>query len=323
MICNRAFRKVLVTFFLLASLIAIIIPTWKIYSKDGQETTLIAYNAPNIHGESLYISATVLDVDFALKTYRLHCLIKPNGTLANEYGQLNRPIYISFSTLASYHIGAGDANNPINAMFSYHLGDNIDYPFDHYSGTFEVYASYANDTAHTIPITFHLKASLTSFAFKPTLVDPEPNESDRVSLQIETGRSPTTVGFSIFTCVLMWALSLVLTLFAYQVIIQRRKVDAHACMVGVSMLFAMPALRSAQPGAPEIGCTSDILSFYWNMAIIAIDSIAIIICWVVRWSGNNDSPHNNLSTRHDSDASDTSKDIQHIERLNSINTAIV
>ncbi|KAI8144019.1 hypothetical protein BJV82DRAFT_556856 [Fennellomyces sp. T-0311] len=305
---NRFLRRALAIIVPLAALVAIIIPTWKIYSKEGRASTLISYSAPNMHGESLYISATVIDVDFSEKTYRLHCMIRANGTLANEYGQLSRPILVSFSSLSSYHIGAGDDDNPLNVVFSYHNGDEIDYPFDRYTGAFEVYASYANDTDHRIPITFHLSASLTSFAFNPTLVDPEPNETDRVGLKIDTGRSTTTLGFSIFICILMWALSLVLTVFAFQVIVRNRRVDAHACMIGISMLFALPALRSAQPGAPAIGCTSDILSFYWNMAIIAINSLSVIVCWVVRWSGCDpiDSSCSSLNSN---------KEAQHIERV--------
>ncbi|KAI7860143.1 hypothetical protein BDC45DRAFT_564147 [Circinella umbellata] len=332
--CCRILKKLVIIIFIVGSLLAIIIPTWRIYSKDGQETTLVSYSAPNNHGESLYISANVLDVDFSGKTYRLHCTVKPNGTLANEYGQLNQPVFVSFSSLSKYYIDTGDANNPIDALFSYHLGDDIDYPFDHYSSTFEVYASYANDTTRVIPITFSLSASLTSFAFQPIIVDPEPNETDRVSLKIDTGRSPTTIGFSIFTCVLMWALSLVLTTFAYQVVIRRRRVDAHACMVGISMLFALPALRSAQPGAPEIGCTSDIVSFYWNMAIIAIDSVAVIICWVVRWSDDNGPSSSFYNIRQDSTGGNSditclsrsnvnTKETQHTERVNATDSSNV
>lgn len=250
--------------------------------QGDRDSTLIRYSDPNTHGESIYISSTVLDVDFAEKKFRMHCNIHPNGTLSNQYGQLkyvdnlychcrclitisyhySQPIRVSFSSMTSYTIEAGDSDNPLDVSLSYNDGDEIDYPFDKYTGSFQVAATYVNDTAHAIPITFQLSASLTSFAFQPTLIPSELNQ-DRVGLHIITGRSTTTIGFSLFVCVLMWAMSLVMLVFGYQVVRRRRRINAHASMIGLTMLFALPALRSAQPGAPAIGCTADILSFYW------------------------------------------------------------
>lgn len=53
-----------------------------------RSSTLISYRDPNIRGESLYISASVLHVDFSDKKYTINFIIQPNGTLANEFGQL-------------------------------------------------------------------------------------------------------------------------------------------------------------------------------------------------------------------------------------------
>ncbi|CDS12270.1 hypothetical protein LRAMOSA04465 [Lichtheimia ramosa] len=213
--------------------------------------------------------------------------------------------------MTSYTIEAGDSDNPLDVSLSYNDGDEIDYPFDKYTGSFQVAATYVNDTAHAIPITFQLSASLTSFAFQPTLIPSELNQ-DRVGLHIITGRSTTTIGFSLFVCVLMWAMSLVMLVFGYQVVRRRRRINAHASMIGLTMLFALPALRSAQPGAPAIGCTSDILSFYWNMAIIACVSIAILSCWVIRWNKEDDAEHH---SQHFGSVDIEKPCVEHIERL--------
>jgi ABC-type dipeptide/oligopeptide/nickel transport system permease component len=66
---------------------------------------------------------------------------------------------------------------------------------------------------------------------------------DKIALKIITGRSTTTMGFSIFTCILMWLLSILMGLFAYQVVFRKRRADAHACMIGITTLFALPAVR--------------------------------------------------------------------------------
>lgn len=51
-------------------------------------STLISYRDPNIRGESVYIAASVLTVDFSAKTYTINFVLQPNGTLANEFGEL-------------------------------------------------------------------------------------------------------------------------------------------------------------------------------------------------------------------------------------------
>jgi hypothetical protein len=172
---------------------------------------------------------------------------------------------LRFSSIKSYILETGDAINPIQVHFKYDEGNQIDYPMDYYSGYFDLYAFYyLNNVEQSIPITFHLDASLTSFHFIPTLEHHQQNGTiDKMSLKILTGRSTTTQGFSIFICILMWLLSLIMGMFGYQVVFRKRRADAHACMIGITTLFALPAVRSAQPGIPEVGCVSDILGFYW------------------------------------------------------------
>ncbi|PHZ10404.1 uncharacterized protein RHIMIDRAFT_245502 [Rhizopus microsporus ATCC 52813] len=266
-----------------------IVPTWQVYLEEGRSSTLISFNEPNIRGESLYIAASVLNVNFSEKRYTVNFSIQPNGTLANEYGQLNQQVTLRFSSLRSYHYDIGETIHPIQVTFSYEDGNQIDYPLDIYSGNLEIFAFYKNDTTKSIPITFHLDASITSFHFMPSIKHNPVVEDDGNDVPfISTGRSTTTLVFSIFICILMWLLSLVMGLFGYQVVFRKRKADAHACMIGITTLFALPAVRSAQPGIPEVGTVSDILGFYWNMAIIACSSIAVTMCWVIRWDNPMD-----------------------------------
>ncbi|GAA5805806.1 hypothetical protein HPULCUR_011332 [Helicostylum pulchrum] len=262
---SKIYKRMFVSFLILAGLLTVIVPTWQVYTEEGRSSTLISYRDPNIRGESLYIVVSVLNVDFSEKTYTINFILQPNGTLANEFGQLNQRITIRFSAIESYNLETGDAINPIQVVFKYEEGSEIDYPLDFYSGYFDLFAYYMNDTSQSIPITFHLDASVTSFHFMPTLEHHQyrQNGTDRISLKILTGRSTTTQGFSIFICILMWLLSLVMGLFGFQVVFRKRRADAHACMIGITTLFALPAVRSAQPGIPEVGCVSDILGFYW------------------------------------------------------------
>ncbi len=46
--------------------------------------------------------------------------------------------------------------------------------------------------------------------------------------------------------------------------------------VATTMLFALPAVRNLQPGAPPIGCVSDVAGFFFNMGIVALASVILI-----------------------------------------------
>lgn len=46
------------------------------------------------------------------------------------------------------------------------------------------------------------------------------------------------------------------------------------------MLFALPNIRSTQPGLPPIGCTADIMGFFWNIFLVAIAGISLLATFV-------------------------------------------
>jgi hypothetical protein len=151
-------------------------------------------------------------------------------------------VSLSLFSMQSFHFPAGETMEPVEMIFNYDFGNDVDYPFDQYSGYFEVMAYVSGNISATIPISFKLEASVTTYSFNPTLRKFDYN-TDKIGLKIVAGRSTTTLGFSIFICILMWALSLVIAVISYQVVFRGRRVDAHSTMLGISMLFALPALR--------------------------------------------------------------------------------
>ncbi|CAO3628291.1 unnamed protein product [Cunninghamella blakesleeana] len=258
-------RRIFVVSFFIVILLAVIVPTWRAYMGEGQETILIDYKNEHTRNESLIINARLLDVDFDKMSYSIHFNLQPNGTLVNPQGYLLHETTISFTPFQRFIFSEGDTLSSLQVSFKYDDGNSIDYPFDQYTGYFEMDATIKilnNNNSfieQPLPISFNLDASLTSFSFTPTFTPME----HRLGLKTMTGRSKTTLGFSFFMCFLMWALSLIMAMYGYQVLIHKRPVHAHACMLGISMLFALPAMRSAQPGVPDAGCISDVLGFYW------------------------------------------------------------
>lgn len=53
-----------------------------------REMIMIDYKNPNNQNYSLLVNASILDVDFAKKTYLLYFVLEPNAALINSQGQL-------------------------------------------------------------------------------------------------------------------------------------------------------------------------------------------------------------------------------------------
>ena len=45
------------------------------------------------------------------------------------------------------------------------------------------------------------------------------------------------------------------------------------CVTGI--LFSLPMIRDAQPGIPAIGCTADVVSLMWNIALVSSASLML------------------------------------------------
>ncbi|KAI8831380.1 hypothetical protein BC829DRAFT_409758, partial [Chytridium lagenaria] len=63
---------------------------------------------------------------------------------------------------------------------------------------------------------------------------------------------------------ILWLLSLLVLGVVIQIYFRDRTVEPPT-----AVLFALPAVRNAQPGAPQIGCISDIVSFFWQWPFLA------------------------------------------------------
>jgi hypothetical protein len=67
----------------------------------------------------------------------------------------------------------------------------------------------------------------------------------------------------------MWVLSLTILTLSATIWFRERKVEPPIISLCASLMFALPAIRNTQPGAPIIGCTADVGGFFWNMALVS------------------------------------------------------
>jgi hypothetical protein len=100
---------------------------------------------------------------------------------------------------------------------------------------------------------------------------------DTVSCNVKGTRSHTTILFSVFIALSMWILSLTTFILAFTLCYRQRKVEPPTIAVACALLFALPAIRNIQPGAPTIGVTIDTVGFMWNMILVL--SACVMLMW--------------------------------------------
>ncbi|KAJ3218567.1 hypothetical protein HK099_005013 [Clydaea vesicula] len=69
-----------------------------------------------------------------------------------------------------------------------------------------------------------------------------------------------------------------------------RKVEPPTIAVTTGMLFALPAVRNVQPGIPGIGCTADVIGFFWNMIMVATGAALLLTNYILKYKAEKNKP---------------------------------
>ncbi|KAJ3312537.1 hypothetical protein HDV04_002854 [Boothiomyces sp. JEL0838] len=147
--------------------------------------------------------------------------------------------------------------------------NTVTYPFDTYAA---VVSLLIKDFASQNPIPF-------SYDFTGDIdlwrSDIEPFSGDQVGAitnekvyVITLKRTTITILFSIFLYLIMWVLSSAAFFVTLSIWTRGRKVEPPTIAAVGAILFALPNIRNAQPGAPAVGCNADILAFFPCMLLV-------------------------------------------------------
>ncbi|KAJ3313742.1 hypothetical protein HDV04_001546 [Boothiomyces sp. JEL0838] len=242
---------------------------------------------PTFNGIAIYCNTTTLTRSSF--NFRLHLDFKPKGKFlrgTNINPLLSQDILLTVDSKEIFFNGgqmmaARDFDLPLQT------GNPNAYPFDSYDTTFYLDASTSvtgDGLQFDVPLSISITNSMDEWRTDFILEDSSPSKNDTsIKVSITFTRGISQKFFSLFIVVLMWVMSmgnylidLGVFLMAMSHVWLQQKIEAPTTGVVTSMLFALPAVRNMQPGQPPIGCTADVVGFFWNMSLVAAAALILL-----------------------------------------------
>ncbi len=269
------------------------------YLKDANGKPIVPSVGPNY----IFIMGNISNIDTSSNTLKIHCNFVPAGdfvdsasysnifNITTDFGMLQKPLKhdVTFAVDdKTIHFAKGAIMTSIDLPISLANGDPNTYPFDKYTtDVFYFSGSFSNSTDGTtgnqVPVLFAIVGALQSWKIDTPFVKDISVGSKGLSIaaEINISRSYTTRIFSMFMFLMLWSISILVLTMAITIWTRGRTVEPPTLVVTTSMLFAMPALRNAQPGVPVIGCTFDVIGFFWNMFLGTVAVSLVLLNYIV------------------------------------------
>jgi hypothetical protein len=175
-------------------------------------------------------------------------------------------------------IAAGHPLPEVTYEFDLHDGDVRNYPLDRYASLITLTASEraAEGGENAVPI--HVTAWEAAPGFDVKAMASQQGDELRIRYVVGRIGAVSFFGLAIYTAMLiMMACALIIGSLVFLGI---RKIEATLVSALGAIIFALPALRNAIPGAPPLGVRADILVFFWAELGAVIGLCLFIAAWV-------------------------------------------
>jgi hypothetical protein len=174
-------------------------------------------------------------------------------------------------------IDVGDAHSERdvrqNADFTADLDGTVAfYPADQYATEFHV---RAHDAARVLPLHLTMREELDDW--NAYAADAGDRAGAGIALKIR--RPVPAVFFGVVIYLVMALVASSALAIATLVYLRKRKIEATLIGALAGMLFALPAMRGALPGAPPLGVTADVLIFLWAEVAVAVALSLFVWSW--------------------------------------------
>lgn len=174
-------------------------------------------------------------------------------------------------------ITAGEPFAPLDVSLRT-IGSTRSYPFDRH----EVFVSVrvVDDQGRPVPASLFLE--LTTDGWDGAIAEREEVDAAEVAFDLELRRTAPLRTWAVlaFGLLIVIAVSTVtITVVTWR---SRRAVAATLFGFFAGVLFAVPSIRNALPGAPPIGVRADYISFFIAVFLAVAALVGMVVTWVVR-----------------------------------------
>lgn len=285
-------KPMLIGFILLAVFVAAYISVLFLYQSEGETRKAeLSYDAEklekldknHIAAEAKIVTADPIKGDIAVRL-----VFTPQGNLAGPDGKLARDLVLDVAAATGKHVyefKKGRKMDPVETVVDIYEGEPMDFPFDEHEGQLAFFFTPPGEGAEQIPVALELRGSVSGLRIDAEYG--EGNSDTNAVVDISICRARTTMFFSLFIMLAMWALAIGVVCLVFRVFAGQRKIEISMFSFLGALLFAFPALRNSQPGTPPIGTLSDFLAFFWAEVIIALSLLSVVLRWIIRGPGGD------------------------------------
>ena len=171
---------------------------------------------------------------------------------------------------------AEEAIVPATLQLDLDDGSVVAYPFDRYRLNLRLQAT---DAAANVPIVLETTVWEQLLGYKMRSERVGPQQPGEISLVVDIRRADAQIFFALAAYLSMAVVACCALAISGFVFVGQRKVEAAlTCALG-PMVFALPALRNALPGAPPLGVRADLAVFLWAELAVVLALALFVFCW--------------------------------------------
>jgi hypothetical protein len=204
-----------------------------------------------------------------------------SALLGNRPNAPDRDLTVIITTDDSMQERVLHANEPIAAetfRLSLAGGNIVRYPFDRYHISLRVQANESSSAigATGRPVADEVTVWESTPGYRIRAAQAPESTLGDMRLRLDLRRVAAQIFFALAAYVAMVVLACVSLTISFLVFLGYRKAEATLIGALAALVFALPALRNAMPGAPPLGVWADLAVFLWA-ELAAVVGIALLV----------------------------------------------
>lgn len=177
-------------------------------------------------------------------------------------------------------IRAGQSLPEVTYDFDLHDGNVRDYPLDRYISLMALAANERAQDGAGRPLPIHVTVWEGVLGFDVKARSIATQQPDELTLQFAGSRTGAVSFFGLAIYAAMFVMMFCSLTIGSLVFVGVRRIEVTLIGALGAMIFALPALRNALPGAPPLGVRADIFIFFWAELGAIIALCLFIAAWV-------------------------------------------